>query len=246
MRFVSAEEVRAVLNFPLLVEALASAHRRPKIDIQDGRLGSEQELYFVRHAVDRGRFMASKLITSFPSNLTVGELPAVQAVLVLFDGTNGRPLVVMDGTEITYWRTAADSALGATMLAPDAPATLLMVGAGEMSRWLVRAHRAVRPSLRRVLIWNRSKERAAKVAILLTQEGIQAEAVEDLRRAVGLRRYARRQPLVEYKTEAFYLFETLLRHLNAVVTALSMRVGIVSSQAPAPIVERHDQAYLKG
>ena len=180
MRFVSAEEVRAVLNFPLLVAALESAHRRPKIDIQDGRLGSEQELYFVRHAVDRGRFMASKLITSFPSNLTVGELPAVQAVLVLFDGTNGRPLVVMDGTEITYWRTAADSALGATMLAPDAPATLLMVGAGEMSRWLVRAHRAVRPSLRRVLIWNRSKERAAKVAILLTQEGIQAEAVEDL------------------------------------------------------------------
>jgi hypothetical protein len=38
----------------------------------------------------------------------------------------------------------------------------------------------------------------------------------------------------------------MLRHLNAVVTALSMRVGIVSSQAPAPIVGRHDQAYLEG
>jgi preprotein translocase subunit SecA len=70
--------------------------------------------------------------------------------------------------------------------------------------------------------------------------------LDDLRRAVGLRRYARRQPLVEYKTEAFHLFETMLRHLNAVVTALSMRVGIVSSQAPAPIVGRHDQAYLEG
>jgi preprotein translocase subunit SecA len=68
--------------------------------------------------------------------------------------------------------------------------------------------------------------------------------LDDLRRAVGLRRYARRQPLVEYKTEAFHLFETMLRHLDAVVTALSMRVGIVSSQAP--IVDRHDQAYLKG
>jgi len=186
MRFVGAEEIRAVLNFPLLVVALEAGHRRPKIEVQDGHLGSEKELYFVRHAVDRGRFMASKLITSFPSNLNGGRLPAVQAVLVLFDGTNGRPLVVMDGTEITYWRTAADSALGAKILAPTAPATLLVVGAGEMSRWLVRAHCTVRPSLRRVLIWNRTKERADNVAVSLTQDGIDAEAVEDLAAATRL------------------------------------------------------------
>ena len=61
--------------------------------------------------------MASKLITSFPANLG-GKLPAVQAVCVLFDGRDGRPLAVIDGTEITYWRTAADSALGAKLLAP--------------------------------------------------------------------------------------------------------------------------------
>ena len=131
MRFVAAEEIRRILSFPMLVAALESGHRRPKIEIQDGFLGSEQEQYFVRHAVDRGRFMASKLITSFPANLIKGELPAVQAVCILFDGTNGRPLAIMDGTEITYWRTAADSALGAKILAPAAPATLLVVGAGR-------------------------------------------------------------------------------------------------------------------
>jgi ornithine cyclodeaminase/alanine dehydrogenase-like protein (mu-crystallin family) len=180
MRFVGAEEIRAVLNFPLLVAALEAGHRRPKIEVQDGRLGSEKELYFVRHAVDRGRYMASKLITSFPENLAAGKLPAVQAVLVLFDGANGRPLAVMDGTEVTYWRTAADSALGATILVPALPATLLVVGAGEMSRWLVRAHCAVRPSIRRVLIWNRTRERATEVANLLTHEGFGAEAVKDL------------------------------------------------------------------
>jgi preprotein translocase subunit SecA len=53
--------------------------------------------------------------------------------------------------------------------------------------------------------------------------------LEALRRAIGWRSYARRPPLVEYKTEAFHLFETMLRRLHAVVTALSMRVGIVSS-----------------
>ena len=50
----------------------------------------------------------------------------------------------------------------------------------------------------------------------------------NLRRAIGWRGYARRQPLVEYRTEAFHLFENMLRRLATVVTALSMRVGIVS------------------
>jgi ornithine cyclodeaminase len=179
MRFVDAAEIGRVLSFPILVAAFEAAHRRPKMQVEDTFLGSETELYFVRNAVDRGRYMASKLITSFPGNLG-GTLPAVQAVCVLFDGTNGRPLAVIDGTELTYWRTAADSALGAKLLARPDPETLLVVGAGQMSRWLARAHCAVRPSLRRVLIWNRTSERAAEVAALLTQEGIAAEATADL------------------------------------------------------------------
>ena len=180
MRFVGADEIRSLLTFPLLVAALEAAHRRPKMEVQDAFLGSEQGLYFVRHAVDGGRYMASKLITSFPGNLDGASLPAVQAVCVLFDGTNGRPLAVIDGTELTYWRTAADSALGAKILAPPEPATLLVVGAGEMSTRLVHAHRAVRPTLGRVLVWNRTPERAAQVAARLSAEGIESRAVDDL------------------------------------------------------------------
>jgi ornithine cyclodeaminase len=180
MRFVDAAEIKRVLTFSLLVAELEAAHRRPRIEIQDGYLGSETEQYFVRHAVDHGRFMASKLITSFPANLARGTLPAVQAVCVVFDGRNGRPLAVVDGTEITYWRTAADSALGAKLLAPPAPRTLLVVGAGQMAPWLVAAHRAVRPSLEEVLIWNRTSSRAVELASTLTREGIAANAVVDI------------------------------------------------------------------
>jgi ornithine cyclodeaminase len=49
-----------------------------------------------------------------------------------------------------------------------------------MSRWLVRAHRTARPSLQRVLVWNRTRQRAAEVAAALAQEGIAAEATADL------------------------------------------------------------------
>jgi ornithine cyclodeaminase/alanine dehydrogenase-like protein (mu-crystallin family) len=185
MRWIGAEEIRRALNFPTLVAALEAGHRRPRMEVQDGYLGNEQAQYFVRHAVDAGRFMASKLITSFPANLAQGKWPAVQAVVVLFDGRDGRPLAAMDGTEITYWRSAADSALGAKILAlPDAE-TLLVVGAGGLARWLIEAHRSIRPSLRRVLIWNRTEERAAALAASLAQKGISAEATADLDAAAG-------------------------------------------------------------
>ena len=180
MRWVSADEIRSVLSFPLLIDALEAAHRRPRIEIQDAMLGSRQAQYFVRHAVDAGRFMASKLITSFPGNLADGALPAVQAVCVLFDGTNGRPLAVLDGTEITYWRTAADSALGARWLAPESPSTLLIVGAGAMASRLVHAHRVARPSIRRVVVWNRTRERAVRLVASLAADGIAAEVRDDL------------------------------------------------------------------
>jgi len=185
MQFIDAAGVRRVLTFPVLIAALEAAHRRPKIEIQDAHLGSENARYFVRHAVDPGRYMASKLITSFPANLGQGELPAVQAVCVLFDGADGRPLAVIDGTEITYWRTAAGSALGAKFLAPPNPGTLLVVGAGGLAPWLVRAHRTVRPSLSRVLIWNRTLARAKDLARQLRQEGIDALATPGLDAATG-------------------------------------------------------------
>ena len=180
MRMIDAAEIRRLLTFPLLVDALEAAHRRPRMEAQDTFMGSDTALYFIRNAVDTGRYMASKLITSFPDNPARGPLPAVQAVVALFDGTNGQPLCVIDGTELTYWRTAADSALGAKLLSRPDPKTMLIVGAGEMAPRLVAAHRAVRPSIARVLVWNRTGERAERLAASLRAEGIAAEAVSDL------------------------------------------------------------------
>ena len=53
--------------------------------------------------------------------------------------------------------------------------------------------------------------------------------LDDLRRTIHWRSYGRRQPLAEYRTEAFALFEAMLRQLDLTVTALSMRVGIIPS-----------------
>jgi len=53
--------------------------------------------------------------------------------------------------------------------------------------------------------------------------------LDHLRQVVGLRGYAQRDPLNEYKSEAFNLFSTLLSRLREIVTAQLMRVQIMSA-----------------
>ncbi len=72
--------------------------------------------------------------------------------------------------------------------------------------------------------------------------------LDHLRQVVGLRGYAQRDPLNEYKSEAFNLFSTMLNRLREVVTAQLMRVEIVT-QPPVeelPMMEAHHADPLTG
>ncbi len=69
--------------------------------------------------------------------------------------------------------------------------------------------------------------------------------LEHLRQVIGLRGYAQRDPLNEYKAESFNLFEAMSQNLREAVTAQLMRVQIVQQppeqeQAPKlPYMEAH-------
>ena len=58
--------------------------------------------------------------------------------------------------------------------------------------------------------------------------------LDHLRSVVGFRGYAQRDPLNEYKGEAFELFQTMLANLRQAVTAQLMRVELVREAAEAP------------
>jgi preprotein translocase subunit SecA len=55
--------------------------------------------------------------------------------------------------------------------------------------------------------------------------------LDHLRSVVGFRGYAQRDPLQEYKSEAFELFQALLANLRQAVMAQLMRVEIVREAA---------------
>ena len=58
--------------------------------------------------------------------------------------------------------------------------------------------------------------------------------LDHLRSVVGFRGYAQRDPLQEYKGEAFELFQAMLGNLRQAVTAQLMRVELVRQAAEAP------------
>ncbi len=58
--------------------------------------------------------------------------------------------------------------------------------------------------------------------------------LEHLRQVIGLRGYGQRDPLNEYKAEAFSLFEAMVAHLREAVTGQLMRVEIVQQPAEEP------------
>ena len=68
--------------------------------------------------------------------------------------------------------------------------------------------------------------------------------LDHLRQVVGLRGYAQRDPLNEYKTEAFTLFEALIAKLREMVTAQLMRVELVQ-QPPTLDADSDDFSNLE-
>ena len=189
MRVVGAEEVHRICGWRELVGALRMAHRGPRPLTARAALEAElrgvTQTYFNLPAFLPGVAMGTKIATILPDNPDRHpDVPAIQALYALFDGQNGSPAAVIDGTALTYRKTAADSALGAQLLAREDVRVLTMVGAGGLAPYLARAHLALRPSLDRVLVWNRTPKRAEAMAAGLREEGVDATATADLDAAV--------------------------------------------------------------
>ena len=88
---------------------------------------------------------------------------------------------------MTPWKTAADSALGSRLLARQDCQHLLLLGAGTMAPHLVRAHLSVRPSIKKITLWNRTVGKASALVEQLSShqeiQGRSIEVTEDLQAA---------------------------------------------------------------
>lgn len=189
-RYADAGTVDHLLEYPGLIEALRAAHRadampQMRADVMSDAGGSGANKFVSLVAWASGDLIAVKLVGVFPGNTSLTPAqPSVQGLVVLISGKTGAPLLTVDGAALTFRKTAADSALGADFLARRDARTLLVVGAGGLAPHVIMAHLAVRPSISRILIWNRNAAKAEALARKLRHLPTDISAVPDLSTAL--------------------------------------------------------------
>ncbi|CAN5224940.1 ornithine cyclodeaminase [soil metagenome] len=188
MKHVEASNVHQLLDYAGLVDALEAAHARdvmPQAHAQIFQDPGTKDNFVSLIAWESRRSIAVKLVGVFPANTSLPEPePSVQGLVALFSGETGAPLMTCDGAALTFRKTAADSALGARYLARKDARVLLVVGAGGLAPHVIEAHRAVRPTIERVLIWNRNPARAQRLKDDLFRDEPQVSVADDLDEAL--------------------------------------------------------------
>jgi ornithine cyclodeaminase len=185
MLILDAERTRSALAFKPLIDTLHEAFRRPAQvplrHIHDLSPTVGENATVLLMPAWNAAFFGIKTVAVYPGN-TQRQQPGLHSTYMLYDATSGAPLALIDGNEITSRRTAAASALAASMLAREDAHTLLVVGAGRVGSLLAPAYAAVR-SIRRVMVWDINMAHATALAEQLTRAGLEAHAVEHLQAA---------------------------------------------------------------
>jgi alanine dehydrogenase len=185
MRFVSAEEVQRSLGLGALADAIAEmllADAVAPLRHAHALSASDTLLLMPAWADGEAGALGVKLVTVMPGNRD-RERPTVNAIYVLLDRITGEPLAVIDGEALTLCRTAAASLLAARYLARADARNVVVVGTGRLAPYMARAHCHGR-DVTRLRIWGRNGVGAQTLAQMLRDEGLPAQAVDDLEQAV--------------------------------------------------------------
>ncbi len=82
----------------------------------------------------------------------------------------------------------------------------------------------------------RQVERFVSLTVIDTLWMDHLDAIENLRQGIGLRGYGQKDPLVEYKNEAFKMFEQLSSAIDDEIVHRIYKVQVEANQAPVPHV----------
>jgi ornithine cyclodeaminase/alanine dehydrogenase-like protein (mu-crystallin family) len=194
--YIDADALHAVLPFPSLI-----SHLRDGLPVFSGDIHCPHRVSFPLPTSPSAAlllmpswcahpslpYLALKAVTSFPANSP--RRPSVHAAVSLFSSATGVPLASLEGSALTLLRTAAVSALAASLLASPTrpPSTLALAGAGALAPYLAEAHLSALPSLSRILVWNRTKAKSAVFVAKLrdAHPGVAVSAVDGMDEAVS-------------------------------------------------------------
>ncbi|MDO5530032.1 MAG: ornithine cyclodeaminase, partial [Paracoccus sp. (in: a-proteobacteria)] len=178
------ENAASKLDWPGAVEAIRRGHSLPKAEVADVFLGPSEAVMLSRSAYIEGLGYGTKSVTVLEANAARG-LPTVQGAMLVFDADGGGLSAIVASKLITEYKTAADSVLGAQLLARKDSTHLLIVGGGTVAASLIRAYPAVLPGIERISVWTRRPEQAEALIDAAGADGPELSVARDLQEAVG-------------------------------------------------------------
>ena len=186
MKTIGPEEVHAALSYPALVDALQETfsgefNMPPRnVFLLDEQSGSH-DAFAVLPSWNTD-LIGVKAFTYFPSNSE--PYKSLYSKILLFDRAHGEPLALVDGTTVTFWRTAGISGLATRLLARKDAENLLLLGTGNLAKYIIRANASVRP-LKRVSVWGRTPSNAAHIVDEMSSEleGVEVTVATDLEKS---------------------------------------------------------------
>lgn len=178
-RRITYEDTIHRLSWPDAVEALRLGHLRPRAQVADMFLGPSEATLLSRGAYIEGLGYGVKSVTVCGANPAKG-LPSVQGAMLVFEPDSGQLDAILDSQLVTEIKTAADSVLGARLLARPDSRHLLVIGGGAVARSLVTAYAALFPNLERISVWTRRPEQAQALCEGFDGLRIPVAAVRDL------------------------------------------------------------------
>lgn len=183
---LSVRDIRSVMTWERAIQALREGHLGARPSTKDLLLQNGSFSLFSRGVILPGYGAGVKIASIFPPNVhREVPLPTEDAVFVVIDEDGKSISYILDGPEITRWKTAADSALASAILSANDSKTLLVIGAGPIALALAQAHIHVRPSIERIMLWNRTPQKLGSVAQTLVQPGRTIDVVADVNDAVS-------------------------------------------------------------
>lgn len=187
MKIISAEDVHAALAYPDLVDALqgafAGSFSMPPRQVFLLDESPENHDAFAVLPSWNEELIAVKSFTYFPDN-PKPQYASLYSKIMLFDRKHGQPLALVDGTSVTFWRTAGISGLASRLLSREDSKTLLLLGTGNLAPYIIRAHLSVRP-IERVMVWGRTPANAQRIVQQMSAEceSIAFSVADDLQAA---------------------------------------------------------------
>ena len=185
MQILSAESINSLLDWDGVLDALHNAHLGPRPVGDSFFLGDADYGLLSRGVIFPGSGAGLKLASMYPANTSATPpLPVEDAAFLVIDENTKAIAAILDGPEISRWKTPADSALAAKKLSREDSRVLLVLGAGPIAKALVDVYLHIRPSIREVLLWNRTSSKLDKTFADLKARNINVKVVTDLDAAV--------------------------------------------------------------